>query len=182
MSEPIQTYTTRVQGFLRPRHELLDDEGNRIGVLTVTRNRWGLVVGGEYRPEQGEVLSIQRNPGLLRAQFSIWTEGREWLCSSLRARLILRQIDLSAGSKPYRLVPEVGFRRGWRVVAPKTGDLARIRFGWRGARLELLRKFDLELLVFAYFLGCLTPNETLWPTVLDAGEHMTGKDARPSGA
>ena len=35
----------------------------------------------ETHPEYTLVI---RDPGLLRSQFSVWTEGREWLGSSLR--------------------------------------------------------------------------------------------------
>ena len=77
MPKAIRTFRTRVRGLWSPRHEILDDEGNTLGTLYVRRNRWGMVIGGEFRPEKGEVLSFERNPGLLRGQFSLWTDHRE---------------------------------------------------------------------------------------------------------
>jgi hypothetical protein len=141
-----------------------------------------MVVGGEFRPEQGEVLTFRRDPGLLRGQFSVWTDGQEWLGSSLRWSVTRRQIDVWTGGKPYRIVPARGFRRGWRVVATKTGEVASIALGLRGARLELFRKMDFELLLFCYFLGTLNPNESIWPTALDALEHGSTKTPAASKA
>jgi len=170
MNEAPKTYRTRVKGLWSPRHTLLDEEGRVLGVLEVRRNRWGMVVGGTYRPEKGEVLSFERNPGLLRGQFSLWTDGREWLGSSLRPRISRRQIDVWTGGKPYRIVPRTGLRRGWRVVATKTGEVAEIEVGLLGrdARIVLRRKMDLELLLFCYFLGSMVLFESLLPTSLDA--------------
>lgn len=182
MAEPIQTFRTRVRGFWTKRHDVLDAEGNVLGRLTVRRNKWGMVVQGEYRPEQGEVLSIRRDPGLLRAQFSVWTESREWLVSSLRWHVVQRQIVIEAGSRRHRLVPMLGLRMGWRLMAPKTGEAASIRLGFRGARLETFRKLDFELLLFCYFLGTLTPLESIWPTALDLPERESDKKPATTGA
>ena len=114
------------------------------------RNRFGVVVSGEYQPESGEVLVMRRNPGLLRAQFMMWTEGREWLASSMRWNVVRREITIWSGSKPYRVVPRTGLRRGWRIVATKTGEVARIcaPLLGRGCTLEVFRKLDLEVLLF----------------------------------
>lgn len=176
MAEPIQTFRTKIRGLWTKRHEILDGEGNVLGRLAVRRNRWGLVTHGEYRPEQGEVLSIRRDPGLLRAQFSVWTDSREWLGSSLRWHIAQRQIVIETGSGRRRLVPQLGLRNGWRLLAPKTGEVASIRLGLRKARMEVYRKLDFEVLLFCYFLGALTPLESLWPTALDLPERE--KDAR----
>jgi hypothetical protein len=164
MPQAIASYTTRVSGFWNTRHEILSETG-RLGVLSVERDRKGTIVRGRYAPEKGEVLSLRRDPGLLRSQFSLWTEGREWLGSSLRWSFVGREITLATGSKPYRLVPVPGLRPGWRMVAPKTGEMARIRTSlWRrGSRIEVFRRVDFELVLFAYFLGWQLRLESLWP-------------------
>ncbi|MEE8467653.1 MAG: hypothetical protein V3T22_04325 [Planctomycetota bacterium] len=183
MAEPIATYSTRVRGFWNPRHTLLDAAGRPQGVLTVRRNRLGLVVSGEYQPESGEVLVIRRNPGLLRAQFFLWTEGREWLASSMRWNVLRREITIWSGTKPYRVVPRSGFRRGWRIVATKTGEVARIRAPLlgRGCTLEVFRKLDLEVLLFCYFLGSLTMTESLRPPTLAGPEPRRAPEPTASG-
>ena len=183
MAEPIATYSTRVRGFWNPRHTLLDAAGRPQGVLTVRRNRLGLVVSGEYQPESGEVLVIRRNPGLLRAQFFLWTKGREWLASSMRWNVLRREITIWSGTKPYRVVPRSGFRRGWRIVATKTGEVARISAPLlgRGCTLEVFRKLDLEVLLFCYFLGSLTMTESLLPTTLAGPEHRRAPEPTASG-
>ena len=168
MSESLRTLHTRVQGRWNPRHTFFEGD-DRLGVLTVRRNGFGMVVAGEYRPEKGEVLLVRRDPGLLRAQFSIWTDSREWLGSSLRWHVARRQVDVWTGGRPYRIVPARGFRRGWRLVASKTGETARIeprRFG-RDSTITLHRKMDFELVLFAYFLGSVTLNESFFPSSLD---------------
>jgi hypothetical protein len=164
MPQAIATYTIRVSGFMSTRHEIQSDTGP-LGVLTIRRNGKGLIVAGRYEPVKGEVLALRRDPGLLRSQFSLWTEGREWLGSSLRWSFVGREIALSTGTKPYRLVPLPGFRTGWRMVAPKTGDMARIRTSIfrRGSRIEVYRRVDFELVLFAYFLGWQLRLESLWP-------------------
>lgn len=164
MSQAIATYTIRVSGFWTTRHEIRSDAGP-LGVLTVERNGKGVVVGGKYQPEKGEILLLRRDPGLLRSQFSLWTEGREWLGSSLRWSFVGREIALSTGTKPYRLLPLPGFRTGWRMVAPKTGEMARIATSVlrRGSRIEVFRRVDFELVLFAYFLAWQLRIESLWP-------------------
>ncbi len=184
MPEPIRTLRTRVSGLWSPRHVIETAEGEPLGTLTVRRNPWGMVVSGEYRPEKGEVLSFRRDPGLLRAQFSVWTDGKEWLGSSLRWNVVRRQIDLWTGSKPYRIVPTVGFDRGWRMIASKTGEVARIKAGLfsRNATIEVWRKLDFELLLFSYFLGSMILRESLFPSSLDIMHAGTQEKASPSKA
>jgi hypothetical protein len=179
MAKPLRTLLTRVRGFWNPVHTILEADGSAVGILKVRRNRWGLVLGAEYRPEEGEVLQFRRDPGILRAQFSLWTEDGEWLGSSLRWHVGRRQIDLWTGSKPYRVVPRKGLGRGWRVIASRTGEVATIRLGLlsRGARIDLQRKMDPELLLFSYFLGSLTANESFYPSWLD---RTIPSPARPS--
>lgn len=180
---PKNIYSIRTSGLWNRRHTVSDEAGQKLGVLSTRRNAWGLVVSAEYRPEQGEVLTIRRDPGLLRAQFSIWTEGKEWLGSSLRWSSFRRQIDMWTGSKPYRVVPGVGFRPGWRMVAAKTGESARIESNLLGTRhrLSTFRKLDFELLLFAHFLGSLGHFGSILPTSLDnAGTNA--QQAAPSRA
>jgi hypothetical protein len=164
MPEAIATYTTRVSGLWNTRHEILGGEG-RLGVLSIERNGKGLIVRGRYTPEKGEVIALRRDPGIVRSQFSLWTEGREWLGSSLRWSFVGREIVLSTGTKPYRLLPLPGFRPGWRMVAPKTGEMARIAPSLfrRSCRIEVFRRIDFELVLFAYFLGWQLYLESLWP-------------------
>ena len=162
MADPTATYDVRIAGFWNTRHTLSDGEGER-GVLTVTRGKGGMVVSGRYSPTKGEVLLLRRDPGLLRSQFSLWTDAREWLGSSLRWSFFGREIVLHTGSKPLRIFPLPGFRCGWSLMAPKTGEMARIHLGVRRARIEVFRKVDFELVVFAYFLGCQLRLESLWP-------------------
>ena len=170
MPEPLKTFTTRVSGFLRPRHVVSDAEGKELGVLEVSRNRLGLIVGGEWKPVKGEVLSIKRDPGLLRAQFALWSEGREWLGSTIRPGVMARTIEMWTGGKPLRLVPRLEFGRGWRVVGAKSGMVAKVEHGLlgRGATLHTYRKMDFELLIFAYFVGSLALAESALPTSLEA--------------
>jgi hypothetical protein len=111
------------------------------------------------------VLTFRRDPGLLRGQFSLWTDGREWLGSSLRAHVLRRAIALSTGTKPLRLLPVEGWRCGWSLYAPKSGENARF---WanpltRTATVEVYRRLDQPLLLFAYFLGAQVLLESLAP-------------------
>ncbi|HIG87537.1 MAG TPA: hypothetical protein EYQ25_10875 [Planctomycetes bacterium] len=173
MSQALRTICIKKKGLWNRTHLLSDEEGQPLGTLSVSRNRWGMVVAGEYRPEAGEVLRIRRDPGLLRGQFSLWSEDGEWLGSSLRWAFLRRQIDIWTGSKPLRIVPARGFSRGWRVIATKTGEAASIKLGLGSAQIQQLRKINFELLLFAHFLGSLTPYESFWPTAMDAEERGT---------
>lgn len=170
MAQPRNTYTTRVSGLLRPRHTVLDEEGKELGVLEVRRNRLGMIVAGQWKPAKGEVLEFRRQPGILRAQFACWTEEREWLGSTIRPGVLRRTVEMWTGGKPMRLVPSLGFGRGWRVVGSKSGLVAETSHGWlsRGATLEVWRKMDFELLLFAYFIGGLALWESALPTSLEA--------------
>ncbi|HUR28662.1 MAG TPA: hypothetical protein VM509_10780, partial [Planctomycetota bacterium] len=162
--EPTATYSVQISGFWNSTHRLATAEGP-LGVLSVQRNRLGMVTGGRYSPTKGELLIVRRDPGLLRSQFSLWTEGKEWLGSSLRWHVARREIVLHTGSRPLRIMPLTGFRAGWTLQAPKTGEMARI-LGWplaRSAKVEVYRKVELELVVFAYFLGAQLFPESIWP-------------------
>lgn len=165
MPETIATYRTRVSGLFRPRHVIVDAGGKEVGVLSISRNKKGVITGARYQPAQGEVLAIRRDPGILRSQFSCWTEGREWIGSSLRWSFFAREIALATGNKPYRLLPVAGLRRGWRMFAPKTGEMARIepRGLGRGSTIQVFRRVDFELVLFAYFLGSQVYSESFWP-------------------
>ncbi|MAF65223.1 MAG: hypothetical protein CMJ84_06150 [Planctomycetes bacterium] len=158
------SYQVRIRGLFRRRHVVSDRDGE-LGVVRMERNRWGMIVGGSYTPVKGELLLFRRDPGLLRSQFSLWTEGREWLGASLRWSFVSREISISTGGRPFRIVPLPGLRKGWRLVAPKTGEVARIHghaFG-RGVSIEVGRRLDFELLLFAYFLGAQIMGESRWP-------------------
>jgi hypothetical protein len=164
MAEALATYTTRVSGLRGARHELRQAD-QALGVLTLRRNPVGLVQGAEYRPLKGEVFVWRRDPGLLRSQFSMWTDKREWMASSLRWSWFRREIEIDAGGKPFRLAPSPVFRRGWIMYAPKTGETLRVQPGAfsRHATIEVLRKLDFHLLLFAYFLASLADTESLFP-------------------
>ncbi len=181
MAELLATYTIRKSGLWNTTHEISGPEG-KLGVLTMRRNGLGMVVSGAYRPEKGEVLLFRRDPGILRGQFSLWTEGREWLGSSLRSSFLRREIAFSTGNKPFRLLPLASFGKGWRMLAPKTGELARLIPGFLGrkTRLEVFRRVDTELWVFAYFVGSQASWETWWPGRADDGE--SDSVPTPSGA
>ena len=168
MPEAIATYTVRVDGFWNTRHTISDaTSGATLGVLSVERNVASMVVRGTYRPEKGEMLHVRRDPGLLRSHFSLWTESREWLGSSLRWSTRRRAIEVSsaASNKPYLLSPLPGWRRGWRLIAPKTGEALRTEVPLIGcrARIEVARRIDFDLVVFAYFLGFPLYAESLLP-------------------
>ena len=164
MVEVVANYEVRVSGLWNRRAVISGPEG-RLGLLEFRRNRWGLIVAGKYVPEKGEVLHMRRDPGILRSQFSLWTEGREWLGAALRSSFFGREIALPTGNKPYRLVPLPHFGRGWRLLAPKTGEMLRFRpvgFG-RRTTIQVLRRIDFELVIFAYFLGAQIYSESWWP-------------------
>jgi hypothetical protein len=165
MPDPIATYRTKTSGLFSPRHVIRDGEGKELGVLTVARNKRFTIVGARYQPVAGEVLAIRRDPGILRSQFSCWTEGREWIGSSLRWSFFAREIALATGNKPYRLLPVAGLRRGWRMFAPKTGEMARIEPAGLGggSTIRVFRRVDFELVLFAYFLGSQVYSESFWP-------------------
>jgi hypothetical protein len=177
MSDPAAPIVYRATRRGLPVREchLVGEEGP-LGVLTFERGR-GMVVAGRWSPEKGEVLTMRRDPGLLRSQFSLWTDGREWLGSSLRADFVQREIRLHTGSRPLRMLPLTGFRAGWVLQAPKTGDMARIHLGLLGGedRIEIARKVDQELRIFAYFLGQQLRLESFWPGPIDASERSAAR-------
>jgi len=165
MPDPISTYRTRVSGLFQARHTILGPDGAEVGVLTVQRRPGGPIRSARYQPVKGEVLLFRRDPGILRSQFSCWTEGREWVGSSLRWSFFAREIGLATGNKPYRLLPVAGLRRGWRMLAPKTGEMARLEPSGlgRGSTIQVFRRVDFELVLFAYFLGSQVYFESFWP-------------------
>ncbi len=164
MPEPITTYRIHRHGLWNVRHEVHDQTG-KLGVLVAERRPTGLTQEAVWRPEKGEVLTMRRGPGLLRSQFSIWTENREWLGSSLRSNFLRREILLSTPSKSLRLVPVPGFRRGWRLHAPKTGEMACVvpRGIARTSEVLVYRRLELEIVLLAYLLGSLVYAESFWP-------------------
>jgi hypothetical protein len=168
MADPNATYQVRISGFWSSVHTLSKLEGTAeepVGVLRIERSPLGMVKGGRYQPGKGEVLLLRRDPGLLRSQFSLWTEGREWLGSALRWNVLRREIVLHTGSRPLRILPLPGLRAGWTLQAPKTGEMARIH-GFplsRRARIQVFRKVEMELVVFSYFLASQILVESLWP-------------------
>ena len=174
MSTPAAVYDVRISGLWNTRHTFSQD-GRTLGVLAVQRRPSGVVHTGTYSPEKGEVLTIRRDPGLLRSQFSLWTDGREWLGSSLRWSLVRRELVLHTGSKPLRVLPVPGLGFGWTLVAPRTGEMARVVCApfARRARIEVFRKMEFELAVFTYFLGKQILWESLWPRPRLASEAPT---------
>ena len=164
MPDTAAVYDIRISGLWNTRHTVSRD-GQVQGVLALERRPTGVVQAASYKPEKGEILSMRRDPGLLRSQFSLWTDGHEWLGSSLRWNLLRREIVLHTGSKPLRILPVPGFAFGWTLVAPRTGEMARVRstpFSRKGT-IEVFRKMDFELAIFTYFLGRQILWESLWP-------------------
>lgn len=164
MPETTAVYEARASGFWNTRHAISGEEGP-LGVLSIRRNWHGMVTGGEFRPDKGEVLILRRDPGLLRSQFSMWTDGQEWLGSSLRWSFFGRRIAMNTGGKPFTLQPTPRLGKGWILQAPKTGLTARITAGLAGrrSRLEVYRRLDFPLLLFSYFVGWQIYAESVWP-------------------
>lgn len=162
MSDVLATYTARARGLWNASHEISQD-GTVIGELRFHRAPLGWVRRAEYRPTKGELWSFERNPGLVRSQFTMWSEKREWLGSSVRFSYLRPMIEIDTGGKPYHLAASPSFGPGWTLYAPKTGEVARVRVGLRGGRVEVLRKTQLTLLVFAWFLGCQGRLESVLP-------------------
>lgn len=184
MPESVASYLSEVSGLWNTSHRILGPDGE-VGVLTIQRNRWGLVVSGDWSPLKGETLHFRRDPGLLRSQFSLWTTGREWLCSSLRSSFWRREIVLHTGSRPLRILPLAGFRAGWTIQAPRTGELARLSGGLlgRSLHLEVYRKLEFELLLFSYFLAWQIRRESFWPgPQLDEDPSLRAAPKAPSGS
>jgi len=160
----IRTLTTRASGLWNSSHQIYED-GELLGTLSIRRNGYGMPVSGEYKPVKGETLLFRRDPGILRSQFSLWTDSREWLGAALRWSFFARTINISTGSKPLRLLPLSGFRRGWRLMAPKSGEMARFqaRPFTKGCEITIHRRMDFEQVLFAYFLGVQLLAESIWP-------------------
>ena len=161
MSDPTATYSFHSKGFWSPRLHISGPDGE-LGTLTLRRNRWGMVTGAAYNPLKGEKLDIRRDPGILRSQFSLWSEGREWLGASLRWSFIGRIIDLSTGTRAMRLVPLASFSPGWTLHAPKTGRMAKIHLG-SSPKVDVYRRMDFEVVLFSLFLSYLSRMESYWP-------------------
>ncbi|MFT7664134.1 MAG: hypothetical protein ACI87A_002364 [Planctomycetota bacterium] len=161
---PKNVYTTRVSGLWNLRHEIHDEEG-RVGLLEMRRNALGLITAATYTPEKGAVLTISRDPGLRRSQYSMWSSGREWIASSERDGFLPRPMQIHTGGKPFHLVPLRGFVKGWGLHAPRTGEAARMTASWlgRASRIEVYKRLDFPLLLLAYFLGYRSYCEAIWP-------------------
>jgi len=160
MPTPTATYKFHAKGLWSPVIHISGPEGE-LGALKIRRNRWGMVVNASYAPLEGEKLEIRRDPGILRSQFSLWSEGLEWLGASLRWSFIGREIDLSTGTRPMRLLPLPQFGPGWALHAPKTGQMAQVHLG-KDARVDVFRRMDFEVVLFALFLGYLSRMESWW--------------------
>lgn len=168
MPELVSTYTTRVSGLWSSRHEIALETatGREVqGTLTIERGPLGAVRSGTYRPLKGAVFVFERDPGMVRGQFMMWSESREWIGSTIRFHPVKRVIDINTGGKPFKLAPRQGFGRGWSLYAPKTGEVARICLPivGRSARIEVYRKTQYTLLLLAYFVGTQALLESLWP-------------------
>ena len=161
-------YTIRKKGLLNPTFTF-ERAGEVIG--TMRRHRRGLlrlVQSSTYVPVKGETITIDRDPGLLRHQYSAWSQvhggqGREWLGSSIRYSIFGREISIHNGSKPFRLVPIKAFGMGWELHAPKTGLVA--RFSKRGSTIEvtLERRVDFYLVLLAFHNIASGWISSIWP-------------------
>lgn len=161
---PKNVYEVQRSGFWSSRHEFREN-GDALGVLELDRNVLGLVRKGTYRPVKGALLTMERDHGLRRGQFTVWSEGREWIASSERNGFFERVLKLHAGGKPFHLVPLRGFEQGFGIHAPRTGEAARILspvFAGR-TKIEVWKRLDFPLVLFAYFLGVQIRPEALWP-------------------
>jgi hypothetical protein len=166
-------YTIRASGLWNSKH-VFEREGEIIGTLAVKRaGLLGMISGSHYTPTDGENISIERDPGLLRAQFGCWSQihggqGREWLGSSIRYSLLAREVTLHGGQKPYRMTPSKGFGVGWDLHAPKTGIVADFRKKDGAVQVTLHRRVDFYLLLLAYHTIC-----TSWTSSLLKGQEPT---------
>jgi len=180
-AETTETLDVAISGLWNSVHRF-SAAGQPRGVLTLERGRWGHVRRGRYVPVKGEVLQVRRDPGLLRSQFSLWTDRQECLGSSLRWNWLRREIVLHTGSKPLRIQPLPGFSFGWSLAAPRTGEMARVhaRPLARRAKIEVFRRVDPELVVFTYFLASQLLVESLWPGPADPAARQASA-VKPAG-
>jgi len=161
-------YTIRPQGLFSSAFAF-ERGGEVIG--TLTRKRAGvlrLVNSSTYVPVQGETISIERDPGLLRHQFGAWSQvhggqGREWLGSSIRYGMLGREISLHGGNKPFRLVPTKSFGSGWEMHAPKTGLVATLKKKGGTIEVTLERRVDFYLLLLAFHNIATAWTSSIWP-------------------
>lgn len=159
-------YIVRAKGLINPEFTF-EREGDVLGTMKRDR-KLGRLMGSVYVPVQGETITVQRDPGLLRNQFSAWSQihggqGREWLGSSINYGLIGREVTLHNGTKPFRLVPTKAFGTGWELHAPKTGLVA--TFIKRGSTVEvrLERRVDFFLLLLAFHNIATAWLKSVWP-------------------
>jgi len=184
MPEPLKTYRTVVSGFWNPRHEIYEGD-ELVGTVAMKRNRLGSVTVCHYQPAKGSLLTLRREPGLLRGQFSLWAEEtREWLAASVRFHFFRREFELSSGGKPYRLAPLPGFRRGWSLMSHKAGEAAQIRVPLvgRNATIEVYKRLDFILLLLAYTIGAQIYTESLLPGQVNESLAFSQKTAKASKA
>ncbi|MDF1797944.1 MAG: hypothetical protein P1V81_02110 [Planctomycetota bacterium] len=164
---PKAPYLIKPSGFFNTSH-VFEREGEVLGTMRISRGGLGLISRSLYVPVTGERISLDRDPGLLRAQFGCWSEihggqGREWLGSSIRYSLIRREVTLHGGTKPFRLVPCKGFGLGWDLHAPKTGLVASFRKKGGKVEVTLQRKVDFYLLLLAYHNLASSWFSSIWP-------------------
>ena len=161
-------YTIRTSGLWNSVH-VFERAGETIGKLAVKRaGLIGMVTRSHYTPVEGENISIERDPGLLRSQFGCWSQvhggqGREWLGSSIRYSLFAREVTLHGGQKPYRMTPSKSFGSGWDMHAPKTGLVAEFRKKGSTIQVTLHRRVDFFLLLLAYHNICNSWGTSILP-------------------
>ncbi|MFT4710631.1 MAG: hypothetical protein ACI9D0_001493 [Bacteroidia bacterium] len=166
-------YTIHKSGLWNSSH-VFERGGETIGTLAVKRGGpLAMIAGSHYTPVEGENITIERDPGLLRAQFGCWSQvhggqGREWLGSSIRYNLMAREVTLHGGQKPYRVTPSRTFGIGWDMHAPKTGLVAEFRKKGNTVEVTLHRRVDFFLLLLAYHTIC-----TSWMSSLLSGPEPT---------
>ena len=148
-------YIVRPQGLLNPTFQF-EREGEVLGHMRRERALGiGRLRASLYTPLSGEPISVQRDPGLLRSQFSAWSQihggqGREWLGSSINYEVLGREITLHNGTKPFRLIPTKAFGMGWELHAPKTGLVATFKKKGRAVEIHLDRRVDFFLLLLSF--------------------------------
>ncbi len=167
MAKDATIYNVKSSGFWNTRHKFsqVTDEGSKeVGTLKIQRKRF-LITDGDWEPVSGEELAMRRDPGLLRSQFSLWTDRREWLGSSLRPNVVSREVEFSTANKPLRLLPVEGLRCGWSLYAPKSGQIMRTMSqpGSSTTKIEVFRRLDFPLVIFGFFIGQQLKLESVLP-------------------